>query len=84
MHLHSECSGNCFEVGNGVQKDVAAAVGWYEKAAGNKDAQAQFELGWHYSSIMKGRVFHATLGQPWSFSGKQPSKATQGHAFFLA
>jgi TPR repeat protein len=36
--------GKCYESGNGVAEDLAAAIGWYEKAAGQGFYLAQYRL----------------------------------------
>ena len=37
--------GHCYRSGNGVTQDLAEAVRWYQKAADQGDADAQFALG---------------------------------------
>ena len=37
-----------YEEGDGGEKALAEAVKWYQKAAGNGSAGAQFEIGWCY------------------------------------
>lgn len=42
--------GECYELGTGVEKDVATAVEWYRKAAERGDARAQNDLRECYSA----------------------------------
>ena len=41
--------GRCYEVGQGVKQDFAAAYSWYAKASDGGDANAQFTLGRAYA-----------------------------------
>ena len=40
--------GNCYRMGEGVNKDVTEAVKWYRKAAEQDNAEAQLGLGGLY------------------------------------
>ena len=44
----AECCYKSYEEGDGGEKALAEAVKWYQKAAGNGSAGAQFEIGWCY------------------------------------
>ena len=44
--------GYCYERGFGKEKDQAAAVAWYRKAAQNGHAGGMTNLGWCYESGM--------------------------------
>lgn len=53
MQRHQYTLGECYYWGNGVLENREEAVKWYEKAAENYNADAQYSLGFCYERGMR-------------------------------